>query len=88
MLESVCPQIGGMNRNQMTPEEFTAALSTLDWKQSDFCRKAGCDKKTPSRWATGVVPIPAWVPSYLGVMLDLKRMHSTYLDPKGEKAKE
>lgn len=67
----------------MTPEEFTGALQELGWKQSDFCRKAGCEKSTPSRWATGAIAIPEWVPAYLGSMLDIKRLAAKYIDTKG-----
>lgn len=65
----------------MTPEEFTAALAALGWKQSDFCRRAGVAKDTPSRWAAGKTPIPAWVPAYLGVLQDLAALHARYLQP-------
>ena len=65
----------------MTPEQFTQALEALGWKQSDFCRKAGLDKNTPSRWVTGKTSIPAWVPAYLGAMQEIKRLHQTYIEP-------
>lgn len=68
----------------MTPEEFTQALDAIGWKQSDFCRKAGLDKNTPSRWVNGKTPIPAWVTAYLGAMLEIKRLHQTYIDPAAE----
>ena len=61
----------------MTPEQFEQALESLGWKQSDFCRKAGLDKNTPSRWVTGKTPVPAWVPAYLGAMQDIKRLLET-----------
>ena len=63
----------------MTPEQFTQALAALDWKQSDFCRKTGVSKNTPSRWVNGDTPIQAWVPAYLGAMQDLAALHSKYL---------
>ncbi len=63
----------------MTPAEFTYALTNLDWKQSDFCRKTGVTKQTPSRWANGLSPVPDWVPAYLGAMLDLAALHAKYL---------
>lgn len=63
----------------MRPEEFTAALAALGWKQSDFCRKTGVTKQTPSRWANGQSPIPPWVRAYLGAMEDLAALHSKYL---------
>ena len=65
----------------MSPEEFSAALAALDWKQSDFCRKTGVTKQTPSRWANGQTPIQTWVPAYLGAMLEIKRLHQTYVEP-------
>ena len=69
----------------MTPQQLAEALKELGWKQSDFWRKAGLNKDTPSRWLSGVTPIPDWVPAYLGAMVDLKRLHSKYIDPnKGE----
>ena len=67
----------------MTPEQFIEALDRIGWKQSDLCRRAGLDKKTPSRWATGVVTIPAWVPAYLGLLQDVKALHARHLDPRG-----
>ena len=66
----------------MTSDEFTAALDALAWKQSDFCRKAGLDKNTPSRWVNGKTPIPAWVPAYLGAMGEIKRLHRVYIEPE------
>ena len=65
----------------MTPDEFTTALDNLGWKQSDFCRKAGLDKNTPSRWVNGKTPIPAWVAAYLGAMGEIKRLHRVYIEP-------
>ena len=65
----------------MTPDEFTAALAALGWKQSDFCRKSGVTKQTPSRWANGLSPIPLWAGAYLGAMQDIKRLHLAYIDP-------
>ncbi|MGJ7498329.1 hypothetical protein ACSFA8_25145 [Variovorax sp. RT4R15] len=72
----------------MTAEEFTEALAAVGWKQSDLCRKTGLERNTPSRWATGAVPVPGWVPAYLGVLLELKRMHTKYLDPKDSRASD
>lgn len=65
----------------MSPEQFTSTLAALGWKQSDFCRKAGVTKQTPSRWANSLTPIPAWVPAYLGLLLELQRLHTAYLVP-------
>lgn len=66
----------------MSPEQFTEALAALGWKQSDFCRKTGVSKDTPSRWAAGKTPIQAWVPAYLGAMQDLAALHAKYLQPE------
>ncbi|MEQ1683467.1 MAG: helix-turn-helix transcriptional regulator [Burkholderiaceae bacterium] len=65
----------------MTSDEFTQALAALGWKQSDFCRKTGVSKDTPSRWASGKTPIQAWVPAYLGAMQDLASLHAKYIAP-------
>lgn len=66
----------------MTPDEFSNALAALGWKQSDFCRKAGVAKDTPSRWAAGKTPIPSWVPAYLGAMHDLAGLYAKYIAPE------
>lgn len=71
----------------MTLEEFDAALASLDWKAVDFCRATGLHRNTPSRWRNEGVPIPAWVPQHLGLLLDLKRLHAAHAvpaSPKGE----
>lgn len=65
----------------MTPEQFTTALDTLSWKQTDFCRRTGLTKQTPSRWVHGLTPIPPWVGAYLEAMLDLAMLHRKYLAP-------
>lgn len=68
----------------MTPENFMQSLAELGWKQSDFCRKTGLDKNTPSRWINGKTPIPTWVSKHLGLLLELQRLHASYLvPPKG-----
>jgi transcriptional regulator with XRE-family HTH domain len=63
----------------MTPEQFTNALESLNWKQADFCRKTGTNKSTPSNWVIGKTPVPLWVDAYLGAMQDLAALHSKYL---------
>lgn len=65
----------------MSPEAFSQTLEALGWKQSDFCRKTGVSKDTPSRWAKGQTPIPLWVGAYLGAMLDLSALYQRYLAP-------
>lgn len=66
----------------MSAAEFLEALDRLGWKQSDFCRKTGVSKNTPSRWANGATPIPVWVPAYLGAMTEIRRLHDTYVKPQ------
>lgn len=63
----------------MTPNEFEDALAALNWKQSDFCRKAGIERNTSSRYINGKNPIPDWVPAYLGAMQDIQNLHSKYI---------
>ncbi len=63
----------------MTPDEFKAALASLGWKQSDFCRKAGVTPNTPTRWVTTQTPIPAWVAAYLGAMQEIQRLHARFI---------
>ena len=67
----------------MTPEQFIDALAKLGWKQSDFCRKTGVSKNTPSRGVNGETPIQAWVAAYLGAMQDLADLHAKYLATTG-----
>lgn len=63
----------------MTTNEFATALYSLRWKQADFCRKAGTHPNTTTNWLKGKTPIPAWVPAYLGAMLDIQRLHQAYV---------
>ncbi len=72
----------------MTPENFAAALDALHWKQSDFCRKTGVNKSTPSNWMTHKTPIPLWVGAYLGAMQDLAALHTKYLATTKDTASE
>lgn len=65
----------------MTPEQFAEALKALGWKQTDFCRMAGVNKSTPSRWMAEEAAIPEWVPKFLGMALEVKRLHDTYVAP-------
>jgi transcriptional regulator with XRE-family HTH domain len=69
----------------MTPEQFAAALAALHWKQSEFCRKTGLNKSTPTNWMTNKAPIPPWVDAYLGAMQDLAALHQKYIAPAAKK---
>jgi hypothetical protein len=74
--------------SDMTAEQFTEALDRLGWKQTDFCRMAGLNKSTPSRWMAGA-EIPEWVPKFLGMAIEVKRLHDTYVvPPKPGKAED
>lgn len=69
----------------MTIDEFDAALLELGWRVSDFCRATGLHRNTPSRWRNEPgVEIPEWVPKHLGLLLELKRLHTQYLEPPKE----
>lgn len=61
--------------------ELDAALSELGWEVSDFCRATGLHRNTPSRWRNEGVGIPAWVPRHPHLLLEIKRLQSTYLIP-------
>jgi hypothetical protein len=65
----------------MTPQEFSETLKILGWKQVDFCRMAGVNKSTPSRWMAEDAPIPEWVEKYLGMVMEIKRLHEIYVMP-------
>lgn len=71
-----------MIESAMTAKEFEAALSALAWKGSDFCRAAGVARATVSRWRNGGAPIPPWVAKFLGLMLELQRLHAAYVLPR------
>ena len=62
-----------------TIPDLDAHLHALGWKVSDFCRATGLHRNTPSRWRTDGVPIPEWVPRHLTLLLEVKRLHETYL---------
>lgn len=80
--------MGRKKSRLMTPVEFSEALNALAWKQTDFCRMAGLNKSTPSRWMAMDTPIPDWVPRFLGMALEVKRLHDTYVVPPKAGAKE
>lgn len=64
----------------MTPQEFQAALKTLDWKIADFCRLAGVHRNTVSRWVNGQGDIPLWVSRFLAMAQEIKRL-SRLIEP-------
>jgi hypothetical protein len=66
---------------EMNPEGLRQALAELNWRQVDLVRKAGLNKNTPGRWLSGKTRIPAWVPAYLGAMLEIQRLHAKYVKP-------
>ena len=65
----------------MTVQEFETSLAVLGWKGSDFCRAAGVGRNTVSRWRNQDTSIPLWVDKFLGMALEVKRLHDTYLVP-------
>jgi hypothetical protein len=68
----------------MNINEFDEALSTLSWKVSDFCRASGLHRNTPSRWRHEDVPIPLWVEKFLGMAIEVKRLHDKFVLPSKE----
>ena len=64
----------------MQADKLKTILSELGWKQSDLARKLEVTGTTVSRWATGE-PIPPYVDQYLGVMLEIDRLHRLYIQP-------
>ena len=61
-------------------DELKATLEALGWKQIDLARKVGVRGATVSAWATGS-PIPPWVEQYLGMVLEVDRLHRQYVRP-------
>ena len=64
----------------LTPAELQHALSELGWSQADLSRNAGIDKNTPTRWLQGQTRIPLWASKYVGLLLEIRRLHRKYLD--------
>jgi hypothetical protein len=63
----------------MTPEQFDAALTELEWKGSDFCARAGLVPNTVWRWRKSLAPIPPWVGEYLRAVLAVQRLHAEFV---------
>lgn len=72
----------------MKLDNFEMALAELGWKVSDFCRMAGLHRNTPSRWRTGEVEIPLWVEKFLGMALEVKRLHDNFIVPPPPEKRE
>ncbi len=64
----------------MQADELRACLDELGWKQIDLARRVGVRGATVSVWATGGT-IPPWVEQYLGMVLELDRLHRQYVRP-------
>lgn len=69
----------------MSIDEFDEALALLGWRVSDFCRATGLHRNTPSRWRNDAVEIPEWVSKHLALLLELKRLHTQYLEAPRER---
>lgn len=70
--------------------DFDECLAGLGWKVADFCRQVGIHRNTVSRWRNDQeAEIPRWVPNYLGMALEVKRLHDRFVvPPKGAPDKE
>jgi hypothetical protein len=66
----------------MNIAQFDEMLAALGWKVSDFCRQAGLHRNTPSRWRNDGVEIPLWVSKFLGMALEVKRLHDRFVIPQ------
>lgn len=47
--------------DRITPERFSAFLSSEDWSPKSFARIFGCDVKRVVRWAKGEEDAPPWI---------------------------
>ncbi len=65
----------------MTADELKQALKALGWKQSDLARRVEVGDTTVSRWAAGDPPVPGPVAAYLGMALEIDRLHRQYVRP-------
>lgn len=65
----------------MTAEELKQALQALGWKQSELARRVDVGDSTASHWATGDTPVPGPVAAYLGMALEIDRLHRQYVRP-------
>ena len=65
----------------MTAEELRQALRSLGWKQSELARRVGVGDTTVSRWMAGDPPVPEPVAAYLGLALEIDRLHRQYVQP-------
>jgi transcriptional regulator with XRE-family HTH domain len=65
----------------MTAEELKQALKALGWKQSELARRVEVGDTTVSRWAAGDPPVPGPVAAYLGMALEIDRLHRQYVRP-------
>jgi hypothetical protein len=45
----------------VTPDTYRETLAALGISQAQLSRILDVDKGTPSRWATGAVPVPRWL---------------------------
>jgi hypothetical protein len=66
-------------QHPMTPEQFDSVLTALAWRPTDFSQRAGLTAATVWRWRRGQSPIPAWVPEYLGALLEIQRLHARFV---------
>lgn len=65
----------------MTAEELREALRVLEWKQSELARRVGVGDTTVSRWVAGDPPVPEPVAAYLGLAMEIDRLHRQYVRP-------
>lgn len=64
----------------MNAEELKTSLRALGWKQTDLARRVEVAPTTVSRWIDGD-GVPGPVAAYLGIALELQRLHAQYVAP-------
>lgn len=57
----------------MSPEHLRQSLRRLGMTQAELAREIGVALPTVSRWATGAVPIPGYVPCIIDLMQRLRQ---------------
>lgn len=65
----------------MTADELKQALKALGWKQSELARRVEVGDSTVSHWTTGETSVPGPVAAYLGMALEIDRLHRQYVRP-------
>lgn len=63
----------------MTKSELVTRLKEIGWSQAELSRRIRVYPNTVSAWATGKVPVPGYVLSYLEVVRTLVELRTALL---------